>query len=247
MAQRIFTVAERPDLDQRASVLTESEFPEYNRHGDVMVRYWSGLWEMFSDLQFVLYDDEADEVLGEGHAIPCRWDGTVEGLPSGIDGVLADGFALQAAGIRPNALSALSIVIVPGKQAHGLSRSMIDTMRSMARERGMENVLAPVRPTWKARYPLVPIQRYTAWTRPNGLAFDPWVRLHQRVDGDLLRPEPHSLRISGQVHEWERWTGLAFPESGDYVFPDGLATVHIDRDTDCGTYWEPNIWIRHRV
>jgi hypothetical protein len=247
MAERTFSVAERPDLDQRVSALTESEFPEYNRDGDVMGRYWFGLWDVFSDLQFVLYDDDADEVLGEGHTIPCRWDGTVEGLPNGIDGVLADGFALHEARTRPNALSALSIVIVSGKQGGGLSRSMIDAMRSLARERGMDNVLAPVRPTWKDRYPLVPIDRYAAWRRPDGLAFDPWVRLHRRLGGDILRPEPHSLRISGRVDEWERWTGLAFPESGDYVFPDGLATVHIDLGTDQGTYWEPNIWIRHRV
>jgi GNAT superfamily N-acetyltransferase len=247
MSRRAFSVLERPDLDRRAGALTASEFPEYNRHGDVIGRYWSGLWEEYADLQFVLYDEEDDEVLGEGHAIPCRWDGTVEGLPNGIDGVLADGFALHAAGVQPNALSALSIVIVPGRQGGGLSRLMIETMRSMARERGFENLLAPVRPTWKARYPLVPIDRYAAWTRPDGLAFDPWVRLHQHLGGEILRPEPHSLRISGRVEEWEAWTGLAYPESADYVFPDGLATVHIDLETGQGTYWEPNIWLRHHV
>jgi hypothetical protein len=35
-----------------------------------------GWWEDFADLQFVLYD----EVLGEGHAIPCEWDRTFEGF-----------------------------------------------------------------------------------------------------------------------------------------------------------------------
>jgi len=34
-------------------------------------------------------------------------------------------------------------------------------------------------------------------------------------------------------------------ETGGYVFPAGLATVHIDRDRDRGEYWEPNIWIIH--
>ena len=29
--------------------------------------------------------------------------------------------------------------------------------------------MAPVRPTWKERYPLVPIERYAAWRRPDGL------------------------------------------------------------------------------
>ncbi len=43
----------------------------------------------------------------------------------------------------------------------------------------------------------------------------------------------------------ESWTELRFPETGDYVFPAGLATVHIDRDRDLGEYWEPNVWIIH--
>jgi hypothetical protein len=31
------------------------------------------------------------------------------------------------------------------------------------------------------------------------------------------------------------------------VFPAGLATVRIDRDTGMGEYWEPSIWISHQV
>jgi GNAT superfamily N-acetyltransferase len=54
------------------------------------------------------------------------------------------------------------IVIDPSHQARGLSRVMIEAMRSMARERGCESLTAPVRPTWKVRYPLVSIERYAA-------------------------------------------------------------------------------------
>jgi hypothetical protein len=32
-------------------------------------------------------------------------------------------------------------------------------------------------------------------------------------------------------------------DSGDYWFPGGLTTVHIDRDR--GSYWEPDVWMRH--
>jgi hypothetical protein len=41
------------------------------------------------------------------------------------------------------------------------------------------------------------------------------------------------------------WTALAYPESGDYVFPHGLAPLHVDRDAAVGTYWEPNVWVVH--
>jgi hypothetical protein len=40
---------------------------------------------------------------------------------------------------------------------------------------------------------------------------------------------------------------MPFPESGSYWFPGGLATVTIDRAADLGSYWEPNVWMRHKA
>jgi hypothetical protein len=40
---------------------------------------------------------------------------------------------------------------------------------------------------------------------------------------------------------------MSFPESGEYWFPNGLATVGIDREACTGTYWEPNVWMRHTL
>ena len=58
-------------------------------------------------------------------------------------------------------------------------------------------------------------------------------------------PHLQSLLITGTVAEWEAWTEMAFPDSADYVFPHGLAPVHIDRSFDVGTSWEPNVWMLH--
>jgi hypothetical protein len=52
--------------------------------------------------------------------------------------------------------------------------------------------------------------------------------------------------MTGTVADWEAWTGMAFPATGEYVIPDGLSTLHIDRAADSGTYTEPNVWMRHR-
>jgi hypothetical protein len=52
--------------------------------------------------------------------------------------------------------------------------------------------------------------------------------------------------LAATVADWESWTRMRFPETGDYVFPAGLATVHIDRDQDAARYWEPNVWLIHR-
>ena len=243
----VATAAERPDLWARAESLDEDVWPEYNRHGDVLNEYWGRLDEDFAEFQFVLYEEEADELLAQGHTIPFPWDGTAPGLPSGIDGLVVEAFAARKRGEPANALSALAIEIPPARQRAGFSSVMLAGMRGIARRQGLGDLVAPLRPTWKERYPLVPIDRYASWTREDGLPFDPWIRLHVRLGAEVLGTERESLRITGSVADWETWVGMAFPESGAYVFPHGLALLEIDREADVGSYWEPNVWMRHPV
>jgi GNAT superfamily N-acetyltransferase len=243
----IVSARERPDLSERAAEATEDVWPEYNQHGDVLGEYWGELEEVFPDFQFVLFDEETDEILAQGHTIPLAWDGTVAGLPRGIDGLLEDGFRFARGGRRPDTLSACAIEIPPAHQGKTLSRLLIGEMARIAARHGLGAMLAPVRPTLKERYPLTPIERYATWSRPDGLPFDPWIRTHVRLGAEILKPEPRSLRITGTVAEWESWTGMAFPDSGTYVFPHGLAPLEVDRESDQGRYWEPNVWIRHAV
>ena len=120
-------------------------------------------------------------------------------------------------------------------------------MSRLAADAGLGHLIAPVRPSLKDRYPTIPIERYAHWTRPGGEPFDPWVRVHTRMGARIGPAIPRSLHITGTVAEWESWTGMEFPETGDYVFPAGLAPVHIDRERDSGEYWEPNIWIIHEA
>ena len=67
------------------------------------------------------------------------------------------------------------------------------------------------------------------------------MRIHECLGARVSTPLPKSLQITSTVDEWESWTGMAFPETGDYVFPEGLAIVHIDRSRNRGSYWEPNV------
>ena len=104
---------------------------------------------------------------------------------------------------------------------------------------------APVRPSFKDRYPLTPIERYIAWRRDDGLLFDPWLRAHERFGAELIGVAADSLVVECTVAELEEWTGLVFPESGRYVVPGALVPVEIDRERNCGIYREPNVWMRH--
>jgi len=73
----------------------------------------------------------------------------------------------------------------------------------------------------------------------------PALRLHLRAGGRLARPELASMRITGTVAEWESWTGVAFPESGEHVVSGAASVVRIDRDADLGTDHDPNTWVVH--
>ena len=79
----------------------------------------------------------------------------------------------------------------------------------------------------------------------DGLPFDPWLRVHARLGAAPLGTCPASMRIEGSREEWETWTGMTFPQDGDYVVPGGLVPVEF-RDGR-GVYVEPNFWMRHPV
>jgi GNAT superfamily N-acetyltransferase len=236
--------SERPDLVARLDEV-EDVWPEFMHHtGEAFNVRWRRVRHEFPDFQLVLYDDETDVVLGRGQTIPFRWDGTGKDLPDGVEGILHRVFE---EGGEPTTLSALVAVVGPQFQGRGLSRLIIEAMRSVAARYGLEALVAPVRPTLKARYPLTPIERYLGWRRDDGELFDPWLRVHERLGAEILGVCPGSLVVTGTVAEWEEWTGMAFPESGAYVVEGALVPIEIDREQDRGRYVEPNVWMRHTV
>ena len=209
-------------------------WPEIVFHDAISNEHWGRLYSERSEFQFALVSH--GEVLAEGNSIP------VEGMPASWREAFPNSFG----GGTPDRLCALAVLVDPDHQGKGLSRVLLEHMRGLAHERGWE-LVAPVRPSLKHRYPLTPIERYAEWRRDDGLLLDPWLRTHERLGAETLAPEPRSLRITGSVAEWEEWVGMAFPESGEYTFPGGLTTVAIDREADVGRYWEPNVWMRHAV
>jgi hypothetical protein len=146
-----------------------------------------------------------------------------------------------------DALCALAAEISPAARGRGLAEESLRAMSALAASRGLGHLVAPVRPSWKERYPLTPIEEYVTWRREDGSLFDPWLRVHERLGGRLSTPLPQSMLITGSVAEWQAWVGIDFPRTGEYVFPRGLALLDVDRDVDLGTYWEPNVWVVHAV
>jgi hypothetical protein len=240
------TLAEQPDLREHA-IPDADIWPEFNLHGDTYLEMWPRLSEDLSEFQFAMCDEQTREVIAEAHTVPCWWDGTTAGLSDGFDATIADAFDRLDTDQPVNTLCAIAAEVPRGARGGSLAYDILKAMGTIAARHGLTHMIAPVRPTWKDRYPITPIERYMTWRRDDGSLQDPWLRLHERMGARMGPPAPRSYRIDGTVGEWESWLGMAFPESGDYVFPGGLSPLAIDREADRGTYLEPNVWMIHNL
>jgi GNAT superfamily N-acetyltransferase len=234
----------RPRPADQLAQLFAGGWPEFIFHDLATDRHLGRIRELFADLEVVLLD--GDEIVAAGWAAPLRWTGAIEDLPTGYTDCLVRALRGHDAGERPDTLAILAAQVRPDRQGAGLAGKLLTALRQLADGAGWPRVICPIRPTLKTSYPLTPIERYLTWTRPDGAPLDPWLRTHWRLGARILGAAPRSQVITGTVAEWQTWTGLVFPDSGDYVIPEGLSTLHIDRDTDQGVYVEPNIWLQHQ-
>ena len=243
-----FTFRQQPEVSAIVfPVVKKRVWPTFMFNDPVADACWGHLEEDFPDFQFVLRDMDADGTIAAvGHTIPFQWEGE---LPDdGWDGVFAKAIDDLKTGRTPNQITALEAVIAPEYQGKGFSRVVINQMRHIAQEHGFATLVAPVRPSWKARYPLTPIEHYVRWKHDDGAAsFDPWLRTHERMGASMVKIASHSMRIPGTVGQWETWVGMRFPESGRYVIPGALNPIEIDCNKIEGVYVEPNVWMRHEI
>lgn len=237
----VVSLAERPDLAERLPF--GPGWPQFIFHDPVARRLMPDVERLFAGFNLVLF--AGDEVVAGGWGVPVAWDGSVAGLPAGWDGALERAVAGHAAGAAPDTLCAMATEVVAGHRGEGLGGAVLRALRERGAAQGLGRMIAPARPTLKHRYPLVPIERYAAWTDAAGAPFDPWLRTHGRCGARVLAPVAEAMRIVGTVAEWEEWVGMALPESGAYVVPDALAPVTVDRERDEAVYVEPGVWMLH--
>jgi len=227
---RIVTHAERPSLRGKLPDL----WPQFMHHDAAVSEFWPQLYEVYPDFQLWVLDSR--RLVGYACTLPVVWNG--DAPERGIDWAVTEGV-----GGTPTTLCAMVAGIIPQYRGRGISSALLVRMGKLAAAHGFDALGAPVRPTWKERYPLTPIERYVEWRREDGLPYDPWLRTHERLGGDLVAVARRSMTVTGSREEWEEWTGLQFPEDGDYVVPGALCPVRFD--SGAGTYAEPNVWFRH--
>jgi hypothetical protein len=239
----IVTTADRHDLDEQARDAFRAVWPEFIFHDPISSGYIDRVETYFPQYDVLLLND--DQVVAGGWGVPLRWDGTLSTLPDGYDGALVSAVTGHENSASADTLCIMAAAVKADQQGSGLAGKALTALRDRAAATGLERVIAPVRPALKSRYPLTPMENFARWTRNDGLHIDPWIRTHQRLGASVLAPAPRSMTITGTVPEWEDWAAMAFPETGQYVVPDALDLVAIDRERDHGTYAETNLWMRH--
>jgi GNAT superfamily N-acetyltransferase len=236
---------QRPDLISRVYEV-ESSWPDFMTRDPVAnALYWQ-VAETFPQLCAVATDAD-DTVVATARALAFALGGEGRGsLPDGgLDRVTVWAFNDKLASRAGDTASAVEIMISRACQGTGLSYRMLAALRDAARAAGLTRLLAPVRPNAKHRYPRMPMAEYITMVREDGLPADPWLRVHVRAGGQILRVAQASMVMVGSLAEWRAWTGLPFEQTGDVIVPEALVPVHCDVEQDHAVYVEPNVWIEH--
>jgi GNAT superfamily N-acetyltransferase len=243
---KIISPNDLPDYRHQAGLIAEASWPEFMLHDPIAEEHWHDLFDRFNDYQFALLDTKNDRMAAMANSLPFHWDHPVEELPEGgWDWVFLKAVEDHRNGIAPNIQSAIQINIHPDYQGMGLSSMMVKTMQGIGKLKGFEHLVAPVRPSQKSQYPLISIDDYTRWENDDGLPFDAWLRVHVRAGARIIKPCHQAMTIRGTRADWEGWTGLKFPQSGNYYIPGALNLIEMNIEKDEGVYIEPNVWMVH--
>ncbi|AYA41618.1 transferase [Xenorhabdus nematophila] len=247
----IQSAEERTDLESAINETLDSNWPEFMNYGSVSEQYWDKLYEPgFSRFQKVaiMQQGQQERVVGMLNSIPFPWEyHSLDQLPDeGWDAVLRAG--VEAKGKqKTNMLSALAVTVVPEFRGHNIPALLINSVKQTARDEGLEGLVVPVRPSLKSQYPLQDFVEYCGWKNEQGEPFDPWIRTHCRLGAKIIKPALRSMDIYGSLAQWQAWTGMVFPQSGEYIIPGGLVPLVVDAEKQMAYYIEPNLWMFHHL
>src|SRR3954453_19800182 len=137
MALLFPTRAERTGRQPHAASLEAGVWPEFMYQDPVLERLFGRVIEEYPEHHFYARDDERQEVVGAGNAVPAAWDGDVATLPEGgVDAIVDARFAEDVP--NPTGLCALQLFLAPEFGAQGRSSSMIQRMGEIGRDHGLD-------------------------------------------------------------------------------------------------------------
>lgn len=244
MSYTVYTLEQKPGYRQHINRLSDASWPAFLLHGNIT--RWNLLFDRFPEYQLLMVDADST-LIAAGHTVPIPWNGAISDLPSSMEDILIRAEEADDHQKAPDALCAMSAMVSADHRGQQLSRKLLGEMRALANRHALSALLAPVRPIWKSRYPLIPMARYVEWTREDGSPVDPWIRVHWRLGAEPLCVAPNALTVEASITEWEKWTGETVYGSGKYIIPGALQPVVMDVEEDIGRYEDPNYWMKHPV
>ncbi|MBE7534780.1 MAG: GNAT family N-acetyltransferase [Anaerolineales bacterium] len=243
---RFAAIEELPVYRESALQLAKDSWPEFMWHDRIAQAYWHEFFDRFARHQSLMIDVETNQVVAVGHSFPFHWGAPLSELPDeGWDWVIQKAVDDDQKGVKPNLLAAVFVGVRAEYKKIGLSRSILLSFQPTARAHGFKQIVIPVRPNEKPKYPLISMDDYLTWKNEAGAPFDAWLRIQARAGATFIKVCQRSKVVSGSRAEWEAWTGMKFPQSGQYIIPGALAPMRMDADKDEGVYAEPNVWTLH--
>lgn len=249
MNYKITNLKERPDLFEKQDQIGSEAWPEFMLQDEIAHKYWMDFIEAYADLQIlIISDDGKDEIYAIINTIPLYFDQPLDKLPDeGWDWGVEKGVLDYKNKLKPNYLMGIQVIINKKYQGKGLSGVAVDEMLNYSKAKGFNNLIIPIRPSLKEKYPLISTKEYIGWQNDRGELFDPWLRAHQRKGAKIVSVCSKAMRITGTKEDWENWTGVIFKTSGDYIIPGALLPINYNEKKDLGIYIEPNVWIVHEI
>lgn len=227
---------------QQYRTYVEAAFPTIINRSHVVLNCWKKVESYFPEYQQILIDNQ-ENIVGMICTLPFFWDQALVDLPDeGWDWLIQKGIEDYENKTSPNFLGGLQIVIPAHHRGKGLSKHFIAKGKTLMHKHGLTHFTLPIRPTYKHRYPDLPMSEYIN-KQEDGKIYDPWIRTHLNCGAQVIRVCPKSMHVQGDIAFWADLTAQSLSAIGDYRVDGALNLVHIDMEKNIGDYWEDNIWI----
>jgi len=245
---KIILFSQNPALKNLIKEKLKDSWYEFMRHDEVASRYREYRDKEFSDYQFFVVDS-SENVVAICKSIPSYWDGTEKSLPEGYDMALEYAISNYKAKGKSNwnALLGTSVHVFEEYRNMGLSSFCLNVMKDICRKKNFQNLIIPVRPVLKHKFPLIEIEDYVKWRNSDGRVFDPWLRTHLNIGGRIIGIAKKSMVIKSSIDNWSKWTKMQFPSTGSYIVEGALSPIEINCEENVGVYHDPNIWVVHTI
>jgi GNAT superfamily N-acetyltransferase len=242
----IRTLADAPHLRKAARAIEQSTWNESGYLNYTKAHYeYSDLLAQRPEYQLCLVNEDTGYPVAVANAVPFACSDLGSLPPEGWDWVVETAARTNNS---PNTLGALAISVPAVHRLKGYGRLLIGALVDLAEAKGLRGgVVAPVRPSAKARHPWVPISEYLNWTDEKGRIYDPWLRSHLSAGGRLVGPCERSMVVNEPIAFWENWSRQRFESSGANPLEGALAPIKIDLERQTGIYEEPNVWVSYGV